>query len=172
MPVDDDTCGAANPSLDGVICAKAPHLYGHHVSRDGAVWPGAPVPSKDRGKRLEEIRSRIKEPKTVRAPQTDSGTWVAPLVAWDREAWLEQARGALLSVCQENDRFTNEQVWALTPDCPTRKYMRQVTVYGVRQGWMERTKEGVMVDEPWVTSDGVEFPMNKIVPVYASLIRP
>lgn len=39
------SCGQPHPEHDELVCAKAPHPYGAHMSRSGQVWPGLEAPA-------------------------------------------------------------------------------------------------------------------------------
>lgn len=177
-----ETCGEQHPDED-ITCDKSPHPYGAHMNwATKKVWPGLekpPAPKGGRKKQAEALRQtaeRVREgggleltgsPTTVRreAQNRAYNSWQR-----DRDTWLKQATEALHEVCQTEESFTLEKVWAKIPDTPERRIMAVVTKKGVREGWMRET-HGIRINHEWHTADGATFLLGKFTPVYESLLH-
>lgn len=177
MAHSDEVCGHEK---DGLTCDKPQHPFGHHMNRaTGKVWAGVTMPEKrtkkgPRGQRVNDVVRAIEESglgrrtgppdadRTGRPGEAVERTWKA-----QQDAWLAQAKDALRLVCQTQETFTGEQVWALVDDIRERRAMVLVVRHGLKAGWMHED-HAIRVHGVWRTRDGAEFPLNKLVPVYRS----
>lgn len=176
------TCGEPHPE-HGTPCSApdAPHQWHSAVllvpgsPPQGLDWlneeyanAGAARRPRTRGEReahKAEIRERIRSAEGGPAPEMT--------VAWaERKAeWLRQAKRVLHTFCQqhEGDFTTAEDVWPLL-DSPGEMRAFVVPVrHALRSRWM--TEVGARrLSGLYTTADGVQFQMNKLVPVYRSRI--
>ena len=170
-----ETCGHENPKNSAQTCDKPPHPYGAHMHRDSlSVWSGVPMPQRTRGAKGDRVKEIVKVVReSGRADRTGppGGPPASAANAWhrEREQWLKEATEALRTVCETNETFTNKEVWARVDDTQERRAMVIVVRTGIRNGWMEE-ESAMRVRDTWSTRDGVEFPLNKLVPVYRSKI--
>jgi hypothetical protein len=167
-----EVCGAKQTSGQGT-CDRAPHQFGTHFDSSlHAHWAGVEAPS-IRSASTSRSRVAVAAQALSRPPRTGPPTTVPPAAAqrWistDQE-WLACAKQALHRVATLMPQFTTGDVWPLL-DAPVEKRMMSLVVtHGVRLGWMHETgarrEKGV-----YRTRDGVEFPLNKLVPVFTSLV--
>lgn len=172
-----ETCGQPHPNQPDMVCDKGAHPFGAHMHAvSGTVWEGLPVPVvKRKGKRgdvsrVAQVIERIGE-RGKRTGPPISGPPVQAVAAWERDqgAWLTEAKAALRQVAQSRSRFTTGDVWPLVDAPAEKRAMVQVVRHGLRAGWM--IEDGAeRVHGEYLTRDGVSFPLNKLVPVYASLL--
>ncbi len=175
----DDVCGHENPANTALTCDKSPHPFGGHMHRESmAVWPGLAMPERrtkggPKGERVKGVVRAIEEsgnaiatgppgPHRQQAMSQIERSW-----RQTQDEWLRLAREALREVCEHNETFTNELVWANVDDIKQRRAMVLVIRYGLKAGWMHED-HAVRVTGTWRTRDGAEFPLNKLVPVYRS----
>ena len=173
----DETCGHEHPSQPGVHCDKAQHPFGAHMHRGtGTVWAGVAAPVRTRGAKGGRVRQIVDAIESSglaestgppRLPSQGPPPQAARSWQEQQRAWIAAARAALRKVCETNETFTNELVWARVDDIRERRAMVLVTRYGLRAGWMHED-HAVRVKGTWATRDGHEFPLNKLVPVYRS----
>lgn len=182
-------CNAPHPSIEGVVCTQRegaqPHPF-HLDRKSGIDWPNeafepprSVVHSRGKGKKkAEEIAKGNPEPPRVGAPpspeehldrqrpQTDVP---ADAVAeWSKDAWVDRTYATLVAWVRQNGASvftTPEDIWPLI-DAP--REMRAM-VLPVRRA----IKNGIIIEvgakrlrDTYRTRDGVEFAMNKLVPIY------
>lgn len=169
-------CGESHPDQPGVACVKETHPYGDHYEPDAGIWEGPPRPVRigtKRGRtRIQEISNRIGvvEIERTGAP-VSAGVPIVAALAWrERQPqWLAEATAALHQVAKTKQHFTTGDVWPLIDAPPEMRAMVLVVRHGIRLGWMyedaAKREHGV-----WRTRDGVEFRLNKLVPIYKSQI--
>lgn len=171
-----EACNEPHPEIEGMLCDKPVHPYGAHMHRDSmTVWAGLAVPSSTRGAkgaRVKEIVKAIDDSGRADRTGPPGGPPVSSVKIWQRsrEQWLKEATEALKAVCETHETFTNELVWLRVDDTEERRAMVLVTRSGLRSGWMVED-HAIRVKGTWQTRDGAEFPLNKLVPVYRSLIH-
>lgn len=173
----NETCEHENPAVPGMLCDKPPHPFGAHMHREPlTVWPGLAMPQRGqrgpRGERAREVTRRIEQSgraSRTGAPQVGSAPPKEAEESWreTQEKWLVQATAALREVCEQMEEFTNEAVWARVDNIREKRAMVLVVRHGLRAGWMHED-HAVRIKGTWRTRDGVEFPLNKLVPVYRS----
>lgn len=172
-----EPCGATHPEHGDLSCDKSPHPYGSHFHQaSGTVWDGVPMPDrKRRGRRGDQSRvAQVVERIGDRGKRTGppvSGPPPQAVTHWETSQgdWLEQARRALHQVATGRERFTTGHVWPLVVAPREKRAMVQVVRHGLRCGWM--VEDGAQRESgEYTTLDGVSFPLNKLVPVYRSLI--
>lgn len=173
-----EVCGEAHPERPDLACDKDTHPFGAHLHiTSGTTWEGLPVPapSRRKGKRGDASRvAQVIERIGARGARTGppvSGPPPAAVAAWeaDQGAWVAEARAALKAVAQTRSRFTTGDVWPLLEAPPEKRAMVVVVRYGLKAGWM--VEDGAeRVNGQYLTRDGVAFPLNKLVPIYRSLL--
>lgn len=190
MTIDDRpaSCGETHPDLPQLICKRSPHPYGPHLDVvSQTMWPGKPEPvlptPKPRGAHVKEIVDKViaSGAAAVTGPPDPlamrPGATSAPLRPWESEwerrrpEWLKEAKAALQRVAQAQELFMVSDVWLQVDNTPSRRAMTLVVQFGLRNGWM-REDGARRVTENWTTRDGVSFPLNKLCPIYKSLIFP
>jgi hypothetical protein len=172
-----EKCGAEHPTMEGVVCDKDLPCWAYHESiHADVIWDGIPLPEKSQTKasaerKLNKVAENASAAVTTGPPvieRPDPQT----VAKWESEAgdWISVARRTLYEFCQRNALFTTRDVWRLLDNPPgdDRRKMVVVTQYGVRKGWLEESGQYLRQTEPYVTRDGVSFPMNKAVPIYRS----
>jgi hypothetical protein len=167
-----EACNEPCPTDAIIFCQKAVHPFGAHYNRTyDKVWEGTamPVRTKSGDSRVKKIIGSIHEPGKVGPPVSGPPPQAIENWATAQEAWLVQAQIALRQVCRTHKRFTTDDVWPLVDNPRERRAMVMVVQHGLRHGWMAEVsaqrEHGV-----WTTRDGVTFPLNKLVPIYHSLI--
>jgi hypothetical protein len=177
-----DLCGKAHPDRPEVTCDKDIPCWGFHANvRADVEWDGLPLPTKETKEQAKE-RLRVARDKT--APADTTGRPVLEvqqpsgevLKAWEEVAgnWIGHAKKVLYEYCKEHALFTTREVWLLLDNPPgtDRRKMVVVTRHAVTQGWMAESGQYERQTEPYMTRDGISFPMNKPVPIYRSrLVR-
>jgi hypothetical protein len=165
-----ERCGEPNPNDETILCEKGYHPWGPHFNMSRQVsWKGkdAPVRTKQGTARVAAIIGAIE-------PSGDNIMTGPPKQAeqrWEisQSVWLLSAEDALRHVCRTHEEFTTGTVWPLVNNPPERRAMVKVVRFGLQQKWMvehaAKREHGV-----WTTRDGVSFPLNKLVPIYRSLI--
>lgn len=179
-------CNELHPDQPQTACDRSPHPYGPHFNRaSGLRWDGKPQPpppsKRPKGSRAKEVADLVigSGATQVTGPpnplEARPGATSDPLRPWEREwerrrpDWLKEARSALQQVARTHEKFMGGDVWLLVDDVPERRAMSLVVRYGLNNHWM-REDSARRVTEEWRTRDGVTFPLNKLCPVYASLI--
>lgn len=177
-----EACGAAHPTMEEVYCDKDLPCWGFHESvRADVTWDGVPLPVKET---KEQAKRRLEEIAAKTAPAEMTGRPVLEvqqpseevLRAWEEIAgnWIDLAKKVLYEYCQTHALFTTREVWLLLNNPPgnDRRKMVVVTRHATSQGWMAESGQYERQTEPYMTRDGVSFPMNKPVPIYRSrLVR-
>ena len=174
-------CDEESPDSPEIRCSKTPHPYGTHVHREsGATWSGLPIPDFYQRRTAAASESRlVKVALSVRdagagsrtGPPHVSGPPRAVLVDWASRSpvWIAEAKRALRQVCEAHERFTNAVLWPLLDAPQEKRTMVVVTRHGLSCGWM--VEDGAVRERgEWTTRDGVTFALNKLTPVYHSLI--
>lgn len=162
---------------DGRMCDLPPgdHLY-HHDHQ--GWWRNTAVEEAPR-RRPRKRRKGAKVSQQARARALAARDATSPKdisrreEEWTEESWVIHARQTLRAFLVERaEPFTTpEHVWPLLPDpAPVdRRVFSRVVQAALREGWM--TQDGsVRLEGGFTTADGTPFSMNKIVPVYRSLI--
>jgi hypothetical protein len=155
-------CGQPHPS-EPVTCDKSTPCWGSHAHDvTGLFWPGnvMPTPQTNRDLMLS-IRQRTES-------DVRSGAPSAAVERWDRTDWVRDTTAALRALCEDHTTFTTGDLWSRIDDVPDRRAMVSVVRNGLRRGWM--TEAGGERVDRYRTRDGHEIPINKIVPVYQSLL--
>lgn len=189
MSLDRPTsCGEAHPDQPRIFCGRSPHPYGPHLHIvSDTMWPGKPQPERPapvpRGVRAKQVSDKVIEsgatsrtgaPDPLASRPGCTGTSLRPWESeWERRRpeWLKEAKAALQRVAQAQELFMVSDVWLQVDNTPSRRAMTLVVQYGLRNGWM-REDGARRVTENWTTRDGVSFPLNKLCPIYKSLIFP
>lgn len=172
----EEVCGAEHPDMPGVTCDKRMPCWAYHESiRADVVWDGVSFPEVSTKAKAE---SKLHEIRDKTAPSEKTGPPVVErpdpqtVAKWEAESgdWISQAKKVLYEYCQGHSMFTTRDLWRLVPNPPgdDRRKMVVVTQYAVRKGWMAESGQYVRQTEPYVTQDGVRFPMNKAVPIFQS----
>lgn len=172
-----DLCGAVHPQRPDVTCDKDAPCWGYHESLAADLtWEGRPVPDKGQTKAEAERSLDATRQRTASAETTGPPVAVRPdpatVAAWEDSAgdWLSLAKRTLHDYCKGHYLFTTRDLWRLLPNPPgdDRRKMVAAIQHGVRSGWLAESGQYIRQTEPYLTSDGVRFPMNKAVPIYES----
>lgn len=171
-----DLCHEPHPDRPDLLCDKTVPCMGYHANGE-EIWGIQDLPEiqtrAGKQSRLDDAATRTAPAVTTGAPVIEIPT--ADVVrTWEAEAgdWIGHAKKVLFEYCQTHHLFTTRDLWRLLPNPPgdDRRKMVVVTQYAVRRGWMRESGQYIRQTEPYVTSDGVRFPMNKAVPIFASRI--
>jgi len=166
-----ETCGLPHPSDDSMTCDKPAHPFGAHMHRESAtVWQGIAPPVRKGGKsRLADLVAGCKPETRTGPPRVGPPPEAVKQWSTTQEQWLVLAKGALKHLCETQEEFTTGALWPLVDNPRERRAMVIVVRHGLRSGWMQEVGARRETEE-WRTRDGVSFPMNKLVPVYRSLL--
>jgi hypothetical protein len=163
-----DLCLVPHPEHDTVLCDKSIPCWQFHSNIEADLsWPGIPLPVKStpNSRRLIADSAKI----TKRTGPAVAGE--EPLSDYRAENgdWVSQAKQALHETAREHPRFTTGDVWPKLYAPPEKRLMVVAVRFGLAQNWME--EEGAVRENGFYeTRDGVRFPLNKLVPIYKSLI--
>lgn len=154
--------------------------HGDHVCQRGHIWDNEAEiervtrrPARDQGRRtarrrVDEMAMRVPPERRVAPAPGPPGAAVA---GWSADAWTARAIAVLKEFCEgRTGPFTTpEDVWPLLPTPREQRAMVVPVRHALRHGWIAevgaRRLTGV-----YRTADGDQFRMNKLVPVYRSLI--
>lgn len=118
------------------------------------------------------VKQQIRAAVAATEPERHSaGIPVDAETAWSRDAWQARTRGAFRDFLRDrSEPFTTaEHFWPLI-DAPREMRALSTVVRGaIRDNWIEE-HGAVRLREVYHSRDGVQFAMNKLVPVYVSLI--
>lgn len=176
-------CDEEDPDRPGITCVtdRQDQMHRHfHTSDDGGTWQNRNKPLKKPKVAPLGPDDRAGEPD----PKSPTGDWPTSPPSADGDAdpediiggWVRYAINVLHEFLKtRRSPFTTpEHVWPLLVEPPhvvadPRKRMRAVRNHAVACGWM-REVDSVRLRDTYRTRDGAEFKMNKIVPVFESLI--
>ncbi len=189
-------CHEPHPEIAESLCVVPEGQHLDHIDLAGNVWPNGPAreahsrrPTK-RGKgrrageasdaakaKIKEIAAAVERERRVnpladgRRPAT-TGVPAASAVEWSKEAWAHETTGTLqvFLVARQEPFTTPEHLWPLI-DSPNgdMRAMSVVVQAALRGQWIEEVGSKRLRDV-YRTRDGVEFAMNKLVPIYRSKI--
>lgn len=169
--MDETLCSAPNPEHPEVLCDKPlPCHYMHESRADEMAWPGEPPPpvppASSRRARMKEIADSI--PPSKRTGPPDLREHLQKIL--DPE-WVEYASRVLHTYCREHEQpfTTAEHLWPLLDAPEEMRWLVQPVRRALRQRWMHQVDTRRLSDL-YRSKDGVEFQMNKFVPVYQSRI--
>lgn len=169
-----EPCGEPHPEVPDAYCDKPTPCWGYHESvAADLTWDGTPLPevttmASRKGKVAVMVESA--EPSKMTGPP-QVGVPSAAVAAWEASnpEWIEQAKAVLKDVCRSHQTFTTRLLWTRLASPPERRAMVVVIRHGLKRGWM--VEDGAQREtEPYVTADGQVFPLNKLVPIYRSLL--
>ena len=172
-------CSTGHPDYPDVVCDKPTPCYYFHSSRarGGLFWGECPEPPKRSGKKTQiaEIVSRA-TPESHSAPGTYAGQkrqeYLDGRKDPDLERWVDDACQTLFEwLKHRQDPFTTaEDVWCLLDHPPgDMRVMRRVVSTALRRGWITEV-DAKRLNDRYRTKDGHVFEMNKLVPIYQSLL--
>lgn len=178
--MNDELCGEVHPDKPEVVCDKQVPCYVMHHSRvtndvwDGEQDPRTVVPKgKSRAKELADLASHVEPskkagpPLPLRRPHQQS-EYENPVQ--DPE-WVNNAVKVFHDFLSDRaeDFTTPEDLWPLLDSPREMREMVQVVRRALRQKWIEEVA-AKRLNGVYRTRDGVEFKMNKLVPIYRSLL--
>lgn len=189
-------CNETNPEHPALVCIQPEGRHLDHLDAAGGMWPNtlvreamARAPKKrrgggrDRSKASADARAQITE-MAARArhearvnPLADgrraasTGIPAEAVVAWSKEEWAKHAAEVFHSFLHtRTEPFTTpEHVWPLLDAPGEMRAMSLVVQALLRAGLIEEVGSKRLRDT-YRTRDGVEFAMNKLVPIYRSLM--
>jgi hypothetical protein len=164
-----EPCGDENPEYPGVFCEKpTPCYFVHQNFGMDLDWPGEDPPTRrlSRLAEMKEIADAIPREKATGPPDLREYQQRVR----DPE-WVEYASRVLHTYCREHaEPFTTaEHLWPLLDAPEEMRWLVQPVRRALRQHWMHQV-DSRRLGDIYRSRDGVEFQMNKLVPVYRSLI--
>jgi hypothetical protein len=169
--MDETLCSAPNPEHPEVLCDKPlPCHYMHESRAEEMAWPGKPPspvpPASSRRARMKEIADSIPPSKKTGPPDLREHQHQVR-----DPAWVEYASEVLHTYCREHQQpfTTPEHLWPLLDAPEEKRQMHQPVRRALGQRWMSEVGSRRLRDI-YRTRDGVEFQLNKLVPVYQSRI--
>lgn len=187
-------CGDPHPESQNP-CILPETSHSHHGSKEGESWPntmvqealakrptrrggkgrGASKPSDATIKKVRDMSGRAR-PETHVNPINDHrppshGPSPESVAAWDADGWVDRTFGTLTTFLRDrHEPFTTpEHFWPLIEAPREMRAMSRVVQRALRQNILQECGAKRLKDT-YRTRDGVEFAMNKIVPVYQSLL--
>jgi hypothetical protein len=175
-----DLCHEPHPERPEVLCDKPVPCLGFHANLEADLdWGVQDLSTRTtaqtrKAKVIEIVGSAVREEK-VGPPVAARAVPSAEVVeSWERNAgdWLDQATATVKRCCERMPMFTTREIWLLLPNPPggDRRKFTVAIDRAKRLGWMEESGTFQRETAKYVTADGVEFGMNKAVPIYRSLI--
>ena len=185
-------CGSAHPETPQDTCIQPDGIHADHVSKTGKVWPNehaaalrATLPVRRGGTgraaskagsasvaRVNKIAARTRPPQQA-APvphaEPSHGPSEAAVAAWDAEGWVAKTAPVIHRFLHTRaEPFTTpEHLWPLLDAPAEMRAMSRVVQALLREGLIEEVGAKRLRDT-YTTRDGVQFAMNKIVPIYRS----
>lgn len=172
-----DRCGVAHPDRIEVSCrAKgdhADHVSGPYIWTNTEWIEAQPTAPVRRGTALQRIRAAARRAE-VQAPIGPPRTGIPNEAreAWNRDEWMDYAHGEFFRfITGRAQSFTTpEDFWPLIVAPREKRALSIVVQAALRKGQIEESGEFKRLRGVYRTSDGVEFAMNKVVPIYRSLL--
>jgi hypothetical protein len=174
-----EVCGEVHPERPEVSCDKQMPCAVAHMSREhDEAWPNPLTMAelrqrtKSDRKRLVEMADRVRPATTVGPPSLEV---LSPDVRsqWENQIkhpeWVEYASKVFYDFLRERtEPFTTpEDVWPLLDAPEEMREMVQVVRRALRDGWIKEVA-AKRLNDVYRTKDGIEFKMNKLVPIYQS----
>lgn len=160
-------CGSPNPDKPEMLCDKRTPCWGYHAS--GTVtWDGNQLPTKTSTGRKSRILASA-TPAYRTGPAVAGGAPQQVLEALADGDWVAGAKEVLHEVCLSQSRFTTGDMWPRLNAPPEKRQMVVVIRYGLSRGWMVE-ESAVRENGEYTTRDGQSFRLNKLVPIYKSML--
>lgn len=167
-----DKCGEVHPDT-GWVCGLKSVTHKFHACHAGSwrnedwAGPNAPAAKPAQTKSLLALAGQITRPAPSTGPPSEA------VAAWSREDWVAQTKTALRAflVTRTEPFTTAEDFWPQVdaPDEHSMRAMVQPVQYALKQCWMVEV-EARRLRGIYTTRNGIQFSMNKLVPVYRSLL--
>ena len=171
-------------SFAGSRCVVRPEQHPLHMTRSGAeihTWPNAayitPLPQQSKAATtlaMTTLLARITPGTSAAPPGSETpGVPAEAIEAWQRDKgdWVAGATQTLHTFCQHrSEPFTTaEHLWPLLSWPGEMRCFTLAVQTARKSGWMAETG-AVRLSGTYATADGHTFAMNKLVPIYTSLI--
>lgn len=167
-----------HPQHEDITCIKPrTACFVVHEARRGPEkfsWPNErPRPTAETNRvKVNEALQRAKE-KAEREARAKMGLPPEAEENWrvSDGSWLRSTHGVLHELLLESPEFRTDALWRRIYSPAGDKRMMSLVVKGaLKDGWIEDTGRGVRPTEPYTTLDGQAFALNKLVPIYRSLL--
>jgi hypothetical protein len=164
---------------EGWVCDMPAGRHAYHsvnVGRDLRTWPNEQVLSQQaaRSSRPGGRRERYTQANVIAAavrPVTHAVPKASPSPVFDRPGWVLATSRAFHDFCLNRaEPFTTAEHFWPTIEAPAEmRALSQVIQAALRKGWIGEVGSR-RLNDTYRSKDGIEFKMNKIVPVYQSKV--